>query len=409
MRLEQWNFSKHYLEIEVEGFKLNDFLSECMKKQIPLREVKYVSDLCLKMQIRKSDLHDVKCIGKNRYKVTVRKEEGYARKIDLIFASKTRALGMALFAFIIYFQSLFVSEIRIDGYERIPENEIRRCLAEAGLREGVKNDLDFEELRLHLYRNLENVVFVGIHAEGCLVLVDIVEGEKTKKVVADNTPCNIVAEQDGYIYKVISTEGIRVVEDGIYVNKGDILISGIVPLKSTAYGQPGSELTERYVHAGGSVVARIPERFTFFQSANKIIKEETGRYFYNIGFKLGDKKISLSDYYHPYEVSQVKNRSVIERNRPFPCQLFFEKISEVNLKSQEKNEDDIEKETNKYIRQKMKENLKENTQILNKSLYFTQEKNIIEVTVMLETLQEIGIEQEIVFGKQNDEHEETSN
>jgi hypothetical protein len=32
-------------------------------------------------------------------------------------------------------------------------------------------------------------------------------------------------------------------------------------------------------------------------------------------------------------------------------------------------------------------------------LYFGKEKNIIEVAVMIESLQEIGMEQEIVFGE----------
>jgi hypothetical protein len=77
-------------------------------------------------------------------------------------------------------------------------------------------------------------------------------------------------------------------------------------------------------------------------------------------------------------------------------------VSEINLSSRERTKEEIEKEVNKLVRKEIKEKLPENAQILNKSLYFAQEKNIIEVAVMIESLQEIGIEQEIVFGNQTE-------
>ena len=69
-------------------------------------------------------------------------------------------------------------------------------------------------------------------------------------------------------------------------------------------------------------------------------------------------------------------------------------------------EKDVKKQVINQIHQYAKEHLPDTAQILNKSLNFTQEKNIITVGVTLETLQQIGIEEEIIVDKSNGESEE---
>ena len=67
----------------------------------------------------------------------------------------------------------------------------------------------------------------------------------------------------------------------------------------------------------------------------------------------------------------------------------------------EKTQKQAKAKAEQQIRVWAKENLPENAEIVKKSLNFIQKENIIEVGVTLEVRQQIGKEQEIVFGTEN--------
>ncbi|MGN0711004.1 MAG: sporulation protein YqfD [Anaerovoracaceae bacterium] len=408
MILGQSSFSEHYLEIRIEGFKLQEMISRCMKHGIRLKDIKVRSDIELYVKVSREDFEDLKYIAGKKYRITVISEKGLIPWLEAFFYNKGKVCGMLIFAFILYFQSLFVSEVRIEGYEKFTEKEIRECLKEGGLYEGCRKDMDLDKLKLHVYDKLGNVSFVGINIKGCLAEVRIVEGTENLPKTDKSRPCDIVADREGYIYKVIPEEGIRAVDDGVYVSKGDVLISGTVPLKSTAYGRPESALTERFVHAEGEVLAKVPYRFVYNQPEYKIVKQKTGNAYYKLGIKIGDKEFEIGEDLKKFEVFDTETEKSIEGIRPFPYSVSLEKVSELSLKSEKRSRSEIEKEVNRLLRADLKEIFKETPQILTKGLYFSREKNIIEVSVMLETLQKIGIEQEIVVGEQSRGHEEAS-
>lgn len=349
------------------------------------------------LKIKCDDFEFFKKIGKNKYRISILSEGGYIPLLSVIFNNKARICGILLFIFILYFQTFFISEIRIDGYEKFTEREIRECLEQVGMHEGCRNSLDLEKIELYLYDKLDHVAFVSINLKGCLAEVKIVEGTINLEKVDKSKPCDIIADKEGYIYKVTPIEGLRLVDTGSYVSKGAIIITGTVPIESTAYGEPESELTERYVHAEGTVLAKIPYRFVYNQNAYEIIKKNTGKFFYSFDFKIGEKSLCTKDFYNPFEISKSDEIKSFESVRPFPFFISISKVNEIELQSRKRSKEEIEKEVNKLVRQEIKEKLPENVQILNKSLYFGQEKNIIEVAVMIESLQQIGMEQEIIF------------
>lgn len=399
MKSNQSSFMEHYLLIKVEGFKQQELISECMKKKIPLRNVKIKNNIEMTLQIKRDDFDFLKKLGKNKYRISIISEGGYIPLLSTILNNKARVCGILVFVFIIYFQTFFISEIRIDGYEMFTEREIRECLKDGGMFEGCKKSMDIDKLKLYLYDKLDNVSFVSINLKGCMAEVKIEEGTINLEKVDKSAPCNVVADKEGYIYKVTPIEGIRAVDTGSYVKKGDIIIAGTIPIKSTAYGQPESSLTERYVHAEGTALAKIPYRFVYNQNTYELIKKPTGKFFYAFDIKLGGKNICTSELFNPFEVSTANEVKTFEGIRPFPFAFSIKKVDEIQLQSKKRSKEEIEKEVNKLVRQDIKENLPENAQILNKSLYFGEEKNIIEVAVMIESLQKIGREQEIAFGE----------
>lgn len=208
-------------------------------------------------------------------------------------------------------------------------------------------------------------------------------------------------QKEGYVERTIAREGTVAVEPGTYVKPGDILISGIVPVKSTAYGTSAAEMTERYVHASGEVYAKVPYRLFCYQEKYNYIKSPTGNHILGIRFELGDLKLNTAKESYKYSNSTYTEKEILKLIRPIPLTLGLVKIEEVEVSKKKKSKDELQK-TNMLARKMITEKVPQNAQILNKSLKFSPGENIIGVNIMLETLEEIGEKKEIYVGNTTD-------
>lgn len=396
------SFLEHSVTLKIEGFEQQKLISECMRKDIPIKDIHIQSDIEMILTLMEWDYQTFLKTTKNKYRITVLRERGYKPVAKKAFGKKSTMIGLILFALILYYQSTFVSEIRIFGYESFTESEIRESLREAGLYEGCSKSVDLKAVKLHLYKDLDNIAWIGVKYIGNLAEVTIAEGTITPKPVDESKPCDIVADKEGYVEKTIAREGVVAALPGTYVKPGDVLISGMIPVKSTAYGTPDVNKTERYVHSAGEVYVRVPYRLNYYQEKYRDIKTPTGNCLVGIRMEIGDFKLNTANILNYYDNSVYEENKLLHIVRPIPVSLAFAKIDEITVTEHERSKEEIEKEGNRQVRAAIRQNLPENVQILNKSLKFSPGENIIGVTIMLEALEKIGMEKEIVIGNTTD-------
>lgn len=396
------SFIEHYKIVRIEGFGIQKLLTECAKSDIVLRDIHILNDMEIIMTLMDWDYDKLLKIVKNKYRVTILSEKGYKPLFKKIFNKKSTIIGLILFALLMYYQSSFVSEIRVYGYETFTEAAVRDSLRGAGFYEGCSKKVDISSVKLHIYQDLDNIAWIGIKYIGNMAEVTIVEGTITPKLVDITKPCDIVASKNGYIEKTIAKEGKIAQEKGAYVQTGDVLISGIVPIKSTAYGTPESALTERYVHAAGEVYARVPYRLNYYQERYKLEKTPTGRQIVGIKLRFGNVFINTAKLFNYFDKASYREKIILDTIRPVPITIGFSVLEEIEVQKQEREQIEINKLGNTQVRTAIKENLPEKAQIINKSLNFAQRENIISVTILLETLEEIGKEKEIFIGEPAD-------
>lgn len=404
-----WNssgFSKHYIQVTLEGTYPENFLNQCLRQGLHIRNVEYESDVKIRFQVSAGDFKRLKEMSGNRYNVSVTGQGGLWYRIKLFSRRKTLIAGLLLFAALFYYNSQFVSEIQVNGYESISEQALRKTIKEAGLYEGCRKNININKIKLKLYDEYNNISWVGITFNGNLARVTIAEGGQQYEpyTVEEDAPCNIVSDREGYIDSVIPRDGVRAVEDGAFVKKGTVLISGKVPLQSSAFGTEDEDKTERYVHAQGIVRARIPVRLTFYRTAYDMKMEPTGRRIWSVVINGHDFTRGLMQF----KKSAVKHINIVNTVKPFKLKIQLACTEEVKVENKKASKKTVKKQVLNKIQEYMKENLPEDTQILNKSLNFTQEKNIITIGVTLETLQKIGIEEEITIDKSNRKSEENN-
>jgi len=396
---DRGSFLEHCVKIRVEGFQQQKLLTECVKAGIVLRQILIKNEIEMTFILTNWDYQHFLKLVKNRYRVTVLYERGYKAVIHRILRKKSTIIGFIIFVLLLFYQSSFVSEIRITGYETITEKAVRDSLREAGLYEGCSKNLDLNKVKLHIYQDLDNITWIGVKYTGNMAKVSIVEGVKTPTPVDQSKPCDVVAGKEGYLDKVIAREGKVALNQGTYIKPGDVLITGVVPITSTAFGTSGSALTERRVHAAGEAYAKIPYRLFFYQEKYDLLKEPTGREIYGLRVEFGNWKINTAKCLNNYDSAVYKEKVLVKTIRPIPLLLAAVQIQEVELSRQERSQAEMKKEVNRLVRSTIKEKIPKNAQILNKSLKFSSGENIIGVAIMLETLEEIGVEKEITVGE----------
>lgn len=391
------------MQVTIEGSDTEIFLNQCLRKGLHIRNVVYESEIKIRFQISARNFKRLKEMAGNRYNVSIAGQGGFLYRIKLLSRKKNLIAGLILFVGFLYYNSLFVSEIQVNGYESISEQALRNTMKEAGLYEGCRKNINTNKVKLKIYDEYDKISWVGIKFDGNLACVTIAEGGMpySPYTVENDVPCNIVSDKEGYIDSVIPREGVRAVKDGAFVKKGTVLISGTVPLQSTAYGTENEDKTETYVHAKGTVNARIPVHLTFYRTAYDTKMDSTGRKIWSISVNGHDFTRGML----PFETAVVKSTSIIDTVKPFKIKVQLLCIEEVTVVNKKVTEKAAKKQVLNHIQEYVKENLPEDTQILNKSLNFTQEKNIITIGVTLETLQQIGIEEEIIIDKSNRESE----
>ncbi len=368
-KYSELSFYSHRVQIKIEGFRLNRLLDQAMKNGLQLKAVCMRTDTELTCWISSSDLKQLRRLAKSLYHITILDARGPVPQTHRLLRRPGLVLGCLLVFCMVAVQGFFVEEIQVNGYRAIPENALLDCLQQQGIEKGAfRPDIDWAEAETEIYEAFPQVSWAQLVYSGRMVILNISEtdhdiygvdvpsdrehGDDGMAAAEEQYYTNMVASHSGYIESIYPYYGDAVVEKGDYVEEGQILISGCVPLVTTTYTEEGEEpATEYFVNAKGEAWAKVPYKLTFNQE----------RYLWA----------------EPAGDSSAKDMVV---NRV------------------EKTENQAKKKTEQQIRLWAAENLPENAEILKKSLKFSPDGNIIKVSVLLEVRQQIAIPQEETIG-----------
>ena len=365
-KYSELSFCSHRVLIRIEGFRLNRVVTQAMKAGIQLKQIRMVSETEMVCWISAGDLKLLRSLANSLYRITVLESCGPIPRTQAFIRKPGLVIGCLLAIVMVIFQGFFVETIQINGYKAIPEQALLECLETQGIVKGAfRPDIDWNEAEQEIYRIFPQVTWVQLVYSGRMVILNIAETDHEiygvdvpSKPPSDSEDLpqhytSLVASHSGYIETIYPYYGQAVVEAGDYVEEGQVLISGCVPIEPTSFAEVGEEQrTEYFVNAKGEVQAAVPYKLTFSQE----------RYIW------GSSADSMDN-------------------------------GEVVVSKVEKTEEQVKRKAEQQIRTWEKENLPETAEILKKSLKFSRDGNIIKVSVLLEVRQQIAIPQEELIGK----------
>ena len=395
--MTEWKL-RRWKKIELEGFEIHRLINLCSARGIGFRNLRMVDDCKAEAQIDGRSFDVLRKLAGNRYRVTVVGQLGLESRLRLLLSRTATCVGLACFCGIVYFQSCFISQVRISGYERLTEREIRETLEELGFYPGAVKSFDLADLKTRLYHELDNVTWVGISYEGTVAQVEVLEGSIVPSREDTSDPVHVVADRQGYLEELIVKEGIARKKPGDYIEEGEILISGIVPITDKSYTRKEEELI-RYVHAQGEAKARVLHRATCYQPRYTVVLADTGRWIPGIRLRIGTQSWDSDRFVRPWASSRRDEVASLKTLRPIPVEIQLYRSREVTVTRAERLPEEVEARAEQQVRAMVKEILPKDGQLMKKDLSFLRKENIIEVNVLLHSLESIGRDQP--FAAQN--------
>lgn len=238
-----------YIRIKIIGENIALFINQCRKNGIVLYNVKKIMNVYF-VDVKSKYYKDLISLAHSHgLETEINGRFGLMMKL-ILYKSRRAFFSLAILLVIYYgINSLFISEITINGNNIFPDKQILECLAENGLYTGrIKFGIDPEIFQNEVIKDFSGISWIWVKIDGTKAIVDVREKVSLPEFHDYSYLCNVVASRDGVITSAVASSGTLVVSEGMYVRKGDILINGVYD--STDFAPV------RFVNAGGNVYAR---------------------------------------------------------------------------------------------------------------------------------------------------------
>jgi similar to stage IV sporulation protein len=392
--LRLWNYLHGYVIIIVEGFFVEKFINICMHRQIKLWDIRAQRKGLMTMRMNVKSFKLIRPIArKARCKVRLLKKNGLPFVVNKYRRRKAFFVGAVLFFVLLYILTSFIWSVEITGNEKLQTSELEASLAQNGIGTGVlKYSIDTDRAVSNMMIGIEELSWISIVVRGTKVKVDVRERIEMPTIVPRHIPCDIVAVKDGIIKRIVATEGFEAAGEGDTVQRGQVLISGSIPLKD-------EKKEHRLVHAMGTVTAR-----TWYEEEAPVILSQTQRI--RTGKVINDHSLILFSWeldilqrknkFADYTVIESRKKLSLGENMVFPIEWVSVKYIEEKLIEATINEEDAKGAAVQAAMEKLSEKIPDTAEIISKNVnYVSDDKKGLIAKVTIECIEDIGRSKQI--------------
>ena len=334
---------------------------------------------------------------RRRYKCHIVKYYGKKNIVNIYENNKYVLLSLIISFMLLFLLCNTIFDIKINSDDKDIVNIINDSLKDNGI-DVYKRKVSFDKLNSIknkiLEDNKDTLEWIEIREKGCIYYIDVTPRVKSNNNVDNASPSDIVAEKDGVIKHIVVHRGSKVIDNGDYVKKGDVLISGNIIKNENVIDKVHSEGVI-YAETWKTVNISIP-----FKRIDYVYKKTINHYYLDIfghEFTISGK----------YDSDNTINKKSIVLDKPY---LFF-KLYKEEKKIYDYNEVILN------VEEAYNEALNRSANIINKKLsndeYIISKKVLkkevkrskINLEVFFKVYEKIGVTSEIQdMGEENGEY-----
>lgn len=286
---------KGYVTFKAQGGFSERFINLCAKSHVAIFDVKYI-DSYIKAKISAKQFKKLRTIAKKTgVKITVISKDG---AVFIIRRNKHRValmLGACFFILFVATMNRFLWCIDASGSEKFSAEQIIEAAQLAGVKQGTFLPIfDEKKAAREIYKAFNGELsWVTVNIKGSRASISVRDTQKTQgEDIDDKTPCNIIADFDGVILSDETLSGVKNINKGNAVKKGDLLISGVIENEdsSTAYYKAKGKFTAVHETEDIATVFFEDNRIGYGESKSYILVHFLGLDIpFGIKEKAGDK------------------------------------------------------------------------------------------------------------------------
>lgn len=345
-------FLRGYVKIRIKGYSPERFLNLCSHHQIDIWGLQPCQN-SYEMYVKLKDFRKIRpIVRKTRTKVVLVERFGMPFFITRCRSRTWFLTGAVLCMFLLMFYTSFIWDIHFEGNEKWTDEVLLQFLEQEKITPAMpKGKVDCADIVRKIRQKYDDIVWVSASIDGSRLKIQIKENEDTfQEVQKEEKPCDLIAEQDGVITKMVTRSGVPMVHVGDSVKQGDILVSGRIEVCNDA-----KEVVEyQYQQADADIQADTQTEYedkisTYYEEKRYQDKKRVQFFveYKNWEFHLGSVKNSF-----PKKEQYVMRRQVT-LGENFHLPLFY------GMKVAKSYEIKEKRYTNTEIQKKLSENFKQ--------------------------------------------------
>ncbi len=281
------NFFLGKVKIKADFENITALLNLCMYYKIPYSDFMTAED-GVSLSFTAPNYKKVK---KEAFEREIKFEIAEKKGLPFIFERyKYRhgiVLGIILAIALVIVSQRFVWSVDVKGNESLTSAEILSLLKDEGF--GIGSYIptaNTDRIENKMLIDTELISWMSINIIGTHAEVQIREYERQNNKLNESVlAANIVASKSGIIEDVRVYQGNVVVSAGTYVEKGDLLVSGLYDSERVGF---------RYTRASGEIMARTTSEFLIKIPYEYVTYEYTGEQYYDKYLNFFDYSINIS-------------------------------------------------------------------------------------------------------------------
>lgn len=188
---------------------------------------------------------------------------------------KLFAVGAASFFLLLFVLSRFIWNISFSGNLLFTDDMLTGQLREIGVCYGMpKRGVDCDRIEEELRSRCPRIVWVSAHVSGTRLQIRIRENETADGIpLREESPRNLVAETAGTVVSILVRAGKAVVQPGDEVEKGQILVEGMLPVTNDS----GEVERTLFVRADADIRLRTTKIYREWVPHFQTVRSYTGK------------------------------------------------------------------------------------------------------------------------------------
>lgn len=351
-------FTDNKIVISITGINTLRFINLLKQNNIRLFNIKRMSDTTECVMFAK-DFKKIKSFAKiTGVRVRISKKNGPG---FFIFNNRNRyflVAGLIIFIIIILWSTKKIVKIEIHGNEYYASTEIYEFLTENNIDYGsVVKNISCKDIEKLMLNHFDLLTFVSVHINGNTLIITVKENKTVKQEKEDETPCNLVATEDGVVVSIITRAGVPLVKAGDEVKRDDVLVYSKIDYNKIMGENYGYET----VCSDADILIRVNKEYKDIVNRKYEKRVYTGRIQKVKGIKINNLYLTISK--EKCKLKKYDTETTYSDDRygfkKLPVTYFYTTYREYELVESEYTDEELqnilEKKIDNYI-EKLKEN-----------------------------------------------------